>query len=152
MVKNTKGGSGAKGLARKVINSGNSGTNKLRLIENPLEMYAIVDKLLGNCMCNVITHTGLKLLCTIRKKFSGRNKRNNTVLVGSYVLVGLREWETDSKKCDLILIYDNSHTDSLMLFFPHINDSPFDNNLIIHHTIIDDSNTNTTIDEDFNDI
>ena len=150
MVKNTKGGSGAKGLARKVINSGNSGANKLRLIENPLEMYAVVDKLLGNCMCNVTTHTGIKLLCTIRKKFSGRNKRNNTVLVGSYVLVGLREWETDSKKCDLILIYDNSHLDDLLLFFPHIiNDSIFDNHLITHHI---DNSTSIPPEQEFFDI
>jgi hypothetical protein len=63
----------------------------------------------GNGRCQVKTHTGLDLQCIIRNKFKGRSKRGNVVSNGSYILIGLREWETSSgyKTSDLLEIYDN---------------------------------------------
>jgi len=116
MVKNLKGGKGAKNLARKMVNNSESTTNtynKTRYPEDTLEKYAVVTKMLGNGMCYVSTGETktLQLLCHIRKKFSGRGKRNNIITVGSLVLIGLREWENPIKNSDLLCVYElNEHT------------------------------------------
>ena len=116
MVKNLKGGKGAKNLARKVVNNTETTTNtynKTRYPEDVLEKYAVVTKMLGNGMCYVSTGETktLQLLCHIRKKFSGRGKRNNIITVGSLVLIGLREWENPIKNSDLLCVYELSeHT------------------------------------------
>jgi translation initiation factor IF-1 len=104
MVKNTTGGSGHKSQARKLVSSGKS--NRLRLSENALEQYAYVSKMLGNGMCYVITDSGASLMCHIRGKFRSRNKKNNMVAPSSIILVGIRDWESEQKNCDLLEIYD----------------------------------------------
>jgi len=74
-------------------------------------MYAQVTKLLGNGMCHVICIDNKTRLCHIRGKFRGRGKRDNTVENGTWLLVGLREWETEKKSgdklenCDLLEVY-----------------------------------------------
>ena len=116
MVKNLKGGKGAKNLARKNVNNTETSTstyNKIRYPEDTLEKYAVVTKMLGNGMCYVSTGETktLQLLCHIRKKFSGRGKRNNIISTGSLVLIGLREWENPIKNSDLLCVYElNEHT------------------------------------------
>ena len=35
--------------------------------------------------------------CVIRQKFRGRGKRDNTIAMGSWILVGIREWETSKE-------------------------------------------------------
>ena len=56
-------------------------------------------------------------LCIVRGKFRGRHKKSNFVNIGSWVLIGLREWEThkeDQKsKCDLLEIYSIGDVDRL---------------------------------------
>jgi len=104
MVKNTTGGSGHKSQARKLVSSGKN--NRIRLSENELEQYAYVSKMLGNGMCYVITDSGITLTCHIRGKFRSRNKKNNMVTVASILLVGIRDWESELKNCDLLEVYD----------------------------------------------
>jgi len=108
MVKNTSGGSKHKGLARKDVNSSFSSDYVPR---NPAERYAKVTKLLGNGMCYVslfdndlssISHDSL--ICHIRGVFKSKNKRQNTISIDSFVVVGLRDWESSQHKCDLIAI------------------------------------------------
>ena len=111
MVKNTNGGKGAKSLARKL--SSNNESHRLRLSTNDFEKYAIVTKMLGNGMCYITTHDQLELICHIRGKFRGRSKRNHFVTNGSYVLIGIRDWENPYKNCDLLELYDNSDVSSL---------------------------------------
>jgi translation initiation factor IF-1 len=107
MVKNTNGGKGAKGLARKLTNSYE--TYRLRTSSSPEEKYAIVSKMLGNGMCNIITSDNASLICHIRNKFRGRSKRGNLVTKDTIVLVGLREWEHPNyKNSDLLELYDNT--------------------------------------------
>jgi hypothetical protein len=108
MVKNTKGGKGAKSMARKLTTSFDS--HSLRIPTSPLELFAVVSKILGNGMCHVITKLFDKpLLCHIRNKFSGRSKRNNFIGNNSVILIGLRDWEEPNfKNCDLLEIYDTS--------------------------------------------
>jgi initiation factor 1A len=103
MVKNTTGGSGHKSQARKLV-SGKS-SNIVRVSQESGEKYAIITKMLGNGMCNITTEDGETLLCHIRGKFRGRNKKTSIVSCNSIVLVGLRDWESVIKNCDLIEVY-----------------------------------------------
>jgi initiation factor 1A len=116
MVKNF-GGNKSKKLGRKYVNMDLRNTKKLRIAEDKEEVYAIVVKLYGNGMCNVKCIDGKERLCIIRKKFKGRNKRHNNVESGSWVLVGLRDWESsnDNKqpKCDLLEVYSDNEKEKL---------------------------------------
>jgi translation initiation factor 1A len=111
MVKNA-GGNKTKGQARKFA-SGGGKNDKLRLSEDVCEVYAMVEKLLGNGMCHVLCHDGVTRLCHIRGKFRGRGKRDNIVENGTWILVGLREWDLEKKdetkiqNCDLLEVYQD---------------------------------------------
>lgn len=111
MVKNTHGGSKHKSQARK-----NAAVDHNVVVQpnGPFECFAHVTKMFGNGMCQVETHCDkkLSLVCHIRGKFRGKNKKHNTVALNSIVVVGLRSWETDLKNCDLISI-SNSYFSSL---------------------------------------
>ena len=100
MVKNTHGGSKHKSQARKAT------TNNNLTIEptSPLEKYAKVIKMYGNGMCQIETQDDdkLNLVCHIRGKFRGKNKKHNTLGLNSVVVIGLRDWESQQKNCDLI--------------------------------------------------
>ena len=132
MVKNTNGGSKAKGFARKHANNNNNNNNDVRVVEEEGEIYAIVTKMCGGSMfqCYGIDH--VERLCHIRGSFSGRKKRDNIVLNGGWVLIGVREWDkkdeetqsssslsTASKKkklpqCDLLEVYNDKDRERLM--------------------------------------
>ena len=81
------------------------------------ESYARVVKIFGQGMMDVMCNDNVLRLCIIRKKFRGRNKRDNNCSVDSMVLVGLREWEviaTNKKpKVDLLYTYDKNQLDEL---------------------------------------
>lgn len=122
MVINEKGGCKGKKVARKHLTKGK---NELRLSHSSNEKYAIVKKLLGNT-CDVICDDGKERRCMIRGKFTGRNKRDNMIDGGVYILVGLREWvnegiggassSTGNKNinlCDLLEVYNSSERDIL---------------------------------------
>jgi len=113
MVKNTKGGSGHKGQARK--HTGNPVSYKLRLSEDALEQYAFIEKRLGGEFCQVKCQDGQSRLCVIRGKFRGtRGKRDSFITNDSWILVGLRDWETKKEnsdkleKCDLLEVYKDA--------------------------------------------
>ena len=127
MVKNTHGGSGHKKFARK--HTTNKGGSKLRVAEEEGEVYAIVTALNGNNMFTCYCIDGYNRLGRIRGKFSGgRGKRDNRLVIGTWVLVGLREWDIDSlpvktetslkkqkmQECDLLEVYSDSDKCQLM--------------------------------------
>ena len=60
---------------------------------DPYEIYAICTKLYGGGNVGVFCQDGKDRLCILRKKFKGRGKRDNTVSIGIYLLVGIREFE-----------------------------------------------------------
>ena len=124
MVKNTNGGKGAKGLARK-LSSSNDNNHRLRLSASDDEKFAFVKQMLGNGMCSVVTNDNLNLICHIRSKFRGRSKRNNFVTKNSIILVGLRDWENPHKNCDLLELYDDNDLIQLKKL-PSLNLSLFD--------------------------
>ena len=131
MVKNTNGGSKAKGFARKHANNNNN-NNDVRVVEQEGEIYAVVTKMCGGSMfqCYGIDH--VERLCHIRGSFSGRKKRDNIVVNGGWVLVGLREWDrkdeekqstssssSTTKKvklpqCDLLEVYNDKDREKLL--------------------------------------
>ena len=119
MVKNKIGGKNTKRGARKNMND-SATTHKLRYIdpENKEEHYGIVSKIIGNGQVHVLCDDGKERLCMVRYKFSGRNKSSNLVLNGSWVIVGLRDWETKQEnkleKCDLLEIYSNNEKNKLI--------------------------------------
>lgn len=124
MVKNTKGGNKSKAIARKHI-TGAKEQHALRLSTDDLEKYGVVTRVLGNGMFYVITDIATdkqpQLLGHIRNKFRGRSKRDNTISLGSVVLVGLRDWEDPNyKECDLLEVYDQNEVRQ-MLKNPSIN-------------------------------
>ena len=114
MVKNTSGGGNAKKQARK--HTSGSTSNILRVSQSALELYACVTKMSGGNLCRVVAqhgHDRLEICCHIGGKFRGRNKRNNYLSVGSWVLVGLREWENPVKNCDLEYVYEKDEIEQL---------------------------------------
>jgi initiation factor 1A len=123
MVKNLNGGNKAKGQARKFTTGKQSFV--LRIAIDELEIYAQVTKLLGNGMCHVLGIDGKKRLCHIRGKFRGRGKRDNLLVSGSLILIGLREWEDDKSsgtsssgklpQCDLLEVYTDSDREHLKM-------------------------------------
>lgn len=114
MVKNQTGGNKAKRQGRKFTAPTNS---KLRVALEDGEIYAIVTKHFGNAMIDVLGIDNVSRLCVIRNKFRGRGKRDNSVSVGTWVLIGEREWEKDNlekkPKCDLLEVYSQSDVEML---------------------------------------
>ena len=110
MVKNVGGGGNAKRQGRKFVN--NKKHIDLRKSESPLEEYACVLKNHGNGL-GIITHTGQELFCHMRGKFTGKNRRQNDITVGSWILVGMRDWEKEAKNCDLLAVYDRDEKSEL---------------------------------------
>lgn len=115
MVKNSTGGCRAKSQARKLSSSYESAGSSaaLRLSQCPLEVYAVVTKQFGQGRCQVHTVQGLDLQCVIRNKFRGRSKRNNTVSVGTVVLIGLYEWQSEPKNGDVLEVYNTTEVGQL---------------------------------------
>jgi hypothetical protein len=56
-------------------------------------------------------------VCLIGGKFRGRNKRDNHVVLNTWVLAGLRDFESDDptniKNCDLLCVYDDADKEKL---------------------------------------
>lgn len=118
MVRNIAGGSKAKGQARKFVTA--KATNILRISQDESEIYAQVIQILGGSMCHVSDVNGKIMLCHIRGKFRGRGKRDNFVSAGTWVLVGIREWETSKEgttkkleNCDLLEVYNDQDKERL---------------------------------------
>jgi translation initiation factor IF-1 len=128
MVKNS-GGNKAKGYARKNISSGTQ-QQSLRLSSDPAELYAQAIKILGGAICRVVDINGNEMNCHIRGKFRGRGKRNNTITSGTWLLIGLREWEKEPSlgkllNCDLIEVYSDSDKERLKNIVTNVNWSLF---------------------------
>jgi len=104
MVKNVKGGN-HKNQARKHVTSYDK---KLRLKKDDLELYAYVVSKLGGNKLSVFCLDGKNRLCTIPGKFSSRGRRDNLIEKGSWLLVGLRDWESNKERenCDLLEVYN----------------------------------------------
>jgi len=129
MVKNTAGGNKSKGFARKHNNGGNK-NNILRVSQAEGEIYAIVTKMCGNGMFECYCIDEVMRLGQIRGKFTGKGKRDNIVNNGTWVLIGVREWDIKKEeellgrktclskseklpKCDLLEVYNDKEKEQL---------------------------------------
>lgn len=118
MVRNTTGGSGHKSQARKHVAPRGGTSNSLRVVKEEGECFAQVERLLGGSNCHVKCTDGIVRLCVIRGKFRGKSKRDNVLMMGSIVLVGIRDYESrkgDNKleTCDLLEVYRESDKTAL---------------------------------------
>lgn len=119
MVKNKKGGSQHKKMASKNVKEQNNVRKTLRLANprEPCEMYARVTNIYGGENIGVICNDGVERLCVMRRKFRGRNKRDNQISLNNIILVGKREWEvvapSKKQKVDLLYIYSNYQYEQL---------------------------------------
>ena len=90
---------------------GNSGYSRaVREKSEDGETYAAIIKVFGGANAEVVCEDGKHRLCVIRGAFRGRNKRDNFLAAGVWVLVGLRDWCTHAsnekmEKCDLLCVY-----------------------------------------------
>lgn len=122
MVKNTHGGNRHKAFARK--HTGGSESSRIRTSVEEGELYAIVTKMLGNNMFHCHCIDNVVRLGHIRGKFSGRRKSGHMLSSGTWVLVGLREWDISKTtsnsgkaklpECDLLEVYDEASKERLM--------------------------------------
>ena len=101
MVKNAFGGSKSKSVARK---HETSTSHFLRMIQDPSEKFAIVNKIFGGSICQVFCDDSITRQAIIRGKFRGKGKRHNIISSGTLVLVGLRDF-SHSLVCDIIEVY-----------------------------------------------
>ena len=114
MVKNQGGGNKAKKFSNKSFNISDRAT---RFSSEEGEKYAVVQKMMGNNICEVLCIDGKIRNCIIRGKFSGRGRRDNRLSRGIWVLIGLRDWEISSKdkeKCDLLEVYNDNDKERLI--------------------------------------
>lgn len=118
MVKNLTGGNKAKSQARNKSNNFAETQNKnVRKAIEEGEMYAVITKIFGGTQCQVICNDGISRSCIIRGKFKARGKRDNIISLGSWILVGIRDWEVRSsgvQKCDLLEVYSHTEKDQLL--------------------------------------
>ena len=119
MVRNL-GGNKAKKSASKSFNVPQRG---LRFAIEEAEVYAIVSRMLGSNICEVLCIDGTTKLCVIRGKFLGKGKRDNRLARGVWILIGLREWEVTTKekqKCDLLEVYSDNDKERLIKILERI--------------------------------
>jgi translation initiation factor IF-1 len=164
MVRNTHGGNKSKSMARKNVQSNNNAgpSAQLRHPTDEFEKIAFVTKVLGNGMFYATSTEGIQFLGHIRNKFRGRSRRNNDVIVGKLVLIGLRSWENPIKNSDLLFVYDDHDFSSLSykhdlsaflsLSLHNPIDSLFDQDLSHTHDTTHDTHHTTHTTHDTHDI
>ena len=147
MVKNTKGGKNHKKFGRKFTQPG--GNRVLRQAKEEGEIYACVSKVLGNNMAHILTQNNKTMLLHIRNKFRGRGKRDNTIVMGTYVLAGERTFETIKSdklsNCDLLEVYNVNEVDKLKKENPEVSWNLF-KNIVNPLTKNDDDNDDIIFD------
>lgn len=120
MVKNKKGGSGHKKMARKNVRTTSYVNKKIRKPREEGEMIARVLRIHGGGHASILCTDKKERTLVIRGRFRGRNKRDNTIKQNSIVLVGLRSvtmgevvHHSKKEKADLLEVYNNSQLDEL---------------------------------------
>lgn len=112
MGKKKGGGNRHKKQGRKHINQ-TAHKEKLTVAHEEDEQYAKIIKINGGGTADVLCNDGITRLLVIRKKFRGRNKRDNEIKLHTVILVGLRSWEVvapkKKQKVDLLYVYSNNH-------------------------------------------
>ncbi len=115
MVKNKTGGSRHKKQARKNLTAPVS--TRLRIPKEEGEIIVKVIKINGGGVYDVLCEDKVVRLLVLRKKFKGRNKRDNNIQLNKLLLVGKRLWEVvhpkKKQKVDLLYVYSSSQISDL---------------------------------------
>ena len=158
MVKNKTGGNRHKKMASK--NAKPSYKRKTRFSQCDDEIYGVIMQNCGGGHAMVLCQDNVQRLLVIRRKFSGRNKRDNKIDTNSIVLCGKRDWEVrcDKKKekVDLLYVYSSDQNEELKTLFKKMNvydilfqhlkkDNKEDNDDIIFTNDVDDETNNIII-------
>tara|TARA_Y100001970_G_scaffold294316_1_gene450428 strand:- start:6826 stop:7401 length:576 start_codon:yes stop_codon:yes gene_type:complete len=117
MVRNKKGGK-HKHMARKHINASNNfRSRKLREPKESGEIIGRIVKIEGGSNFEVLCNDNKRRLLVVRKKFKGRNKRDNVLKIDTMVMVGLRDWQVltgkKREKVDLLEVYNTDQLPEL---------------------------------------
>tara|TARA_B100000900_G_C20393019_1_gene639439 strand:- start:255 stop:803 length:549 start_codon:yes stop_codon:yes gene_type:complete len=122
MVKNKKGGSSHKKMARKnVAPKGGYANRKVRMPKEEGEIIARVTAISGGGHAVIQCTDGKTRTLVIRGKFRGRNKRDNTIKNGCFVLAALRSVTMGEvvnpkkkEKADILEVYPESSKKELL--------------------------------------
>ena len=108
---------GRRGSKKSAKSKGFNMVNGVRLALEEEEKYAVCLKVFGGGMCSVLCEDRETRTCVMRSKFRGRDRRNNMLGKGTWVLVGIRDWEGSAHgkaaKCDLLEVYSPQEKDTL---------------------------------------
>lgn len=121
MVKNKKGGSSHKKMARKNVAPKGGYNRKLRLVKEEGEIYARITAISGGGHAVIMCTDKKQRTLVIRGKFRGRNKRDNTIKLNGIVIAGLRSHSMGEvvsgtkkkEKADLLYVYNNNEIEEL---------------------------------------
>lgn len=115
MVKNNTGGNKSKKQARKGVALPTAVQN-VRYVSETGEMYAVITTIFGGKNCQVMCDDGISRRCTIRRKFMMSRRGDNMIAAGTWVMVGLYDWEKRSdgtQTCDIIEVYSPGEKEKL---------------------------------------
>jgi translation initiation factor IF-1 len=116
MVKNS-GGNKAKKQARKTVGGGGvAATQNVRYVAETGEMYAVITTIYGGKTCQVMCDDGISRRCTIRRKFMTARRGENAIAAGTWIMVGLYDWEKradGSQTCDILEVYSTGEKEKL---------------------------------------
>ena len=112
MVKNVTGGSKHRSSARKQATPVAPPIVQWVRRAEKGELYASASRNYGGCRFGVLCSDGKERVCVIRRKFK-KFRRGSDVSVGTYLLVGPRDWETESNTCDLLCVYSQGEVNLL---------------------------------------
>ena len=122
MVKNKTGGTKTKKLARKFTTSVNKNT---RYANEDGEVYAICVKFLGGGIILTLGQDNKERHTIIRSKFKSRNQRDNNIIPGTWLLIGLRDFQQHKpgklEKTDLLEVYSDNDKKNLQQNVSNIN-------------------------------
>lgn len=115
MVKNNTGGNKSKKQARKGV-AVPTAVQNVRYVSETGEMYAVITTIFGGKNCQVMCDDGISRRCTIRRKFMMSRRGDNMIAAGTWVMVGLYDWEKRSdgtQTCDIIEVYSPGEKEKL---------------------------------------
>ena len=115
MVKNTRGGTGAKSLARKNVNH-DFNIDSPPLPQDQFQRVVTVVKMLGNGIVLVKDFNNLSLFAHLRNL----SRRRISLAPNDHLLVSLRPFEHPPKHADVLFVYHHLHL--LFISFPNPRD------------------------------
>jgi hypothetical protein len=114
MVKNL-GGNKSKKQARKGVVL-TVPTQNIRYVAETGELYAVITTIYGGKTCQVMCDDGVSRRCTIRRKFTMHRHGENIIASGTWLMVGLYDWEKKldgSQTCDILEVYSARERDQI---------------------------------------